>query len=235
MHLKFKGCTILTSVTIPSSVTSIDEFTFSDCTGLTSVTLPKSMTDIGFYAFSGCTGLTSITIPNSVTDIGSGAFSFCTGLTSITIPSSVTEIDFDSFLGCIGLNEIIIDKENKVYDSRDKSNAIIQTETNMILCGCKSTIIPNTVTSIGRDAFFGCTGLTSITIPNSVTDIGSDAFEYCTGLTSIHCKCKTPPNCDYSSFNGISAEVTLYVPKGSLNAYKEARGWGNCFKNIVEE
>ena len=63
-----------------------------------------------------------------------------------------------------------------MYDSREDCNAIIETETNILLCGCKNTIIPNSVTSIGSSAFSGCTGLTSITIPNSVTSIGNDTF-----------------------------------------------------------
>ena len=80
----FRGCTGLTSITIPSSVTSIGNKAFEDCTGLTSITIPSSVTSIGDLAFEGCTGLTSITIPSSVTSIGDWAFFECSGLTSIT-------------------------------------------------------------------------------------------------------------------------------------------------------
>ena len=100
----FQGCSGLTSVTIPSSVTEIDG-AFSGCSGLTSVNIPSSVTDIS-GAFSGCTGLTSVTIPSSVTDI-SGAFSGCTGLTSVTIPSSVTDIS-EAFSCCTGLSSVTI-------------------------------------------------------------------------------------------------------------------------------
>ena len=170
---------------IPNSVTSIERSAFSGCTGLTSITIPNSVTSIGNWAFQGCTGLTSITIPNSVTSIEIWAFKGCTGLTSITIPNSVTSIGNYAFVYCTGLTSIEVASDNTIFDSRDNCNAIIKTITNTLIVGCKNTIIPNSVTSIGNCAFFGCTGLTSIEIPNSVTSIGSAAFEDCTGLTSI--------------------------------------------------
>ena len=149
----FKGNTTIKSIVIPNSVTSIGESAFYGCTGLTSITIPNSVTSIGGNAFSGCRGLTSITIPNSVTSIGSSAFENCTGLTSIIVATG-----------------------NANYDSRDNCNAIIETATNTLVAGCKNTLIPNSVTSIGDYAFSDCTGLKSITIPNSVTSIGEWAF-----------------------------------------------------------
>ncbi len=104
----FKGCTGLTSVTIPNSVTSIGYNAFDGCTGLTSVTIPNSVTSIVSFAFSGCTGLTSVTISNSVTSIRSYAFYGCTGLTSVTIPNSVTSIGIYAFYGCTGLTSVTI-------------------------------------------------------------------------------------------------------------------------------
>ena len=160
-HHIFYGCTNLTSITLPNSVTSIDAYAFAGCSGLTSITIPSSVTSIEDYAFVSCTGLTSITIPNSVTSIGSSAFSGCS-LTSIKVESG-----------------------NVTYDSRDNCNAIIETSSNTLITGCKNSIIPSSITSIGICAFSGCTGLTSITIPNSVTSIGSSAFSGCSGLTSI--------------------------------------------------
>ena len=95
----FRGCSGLTSVTIPNSVTSIGNYAFYHCSKLTSVTIPNSVTSIGEGAFSGCYGLTSVTIPNSVTNIEGGAFSGCSGLTSVTIGNSVTSIGERAFAG----------------------------------------------------------------------------------------------------------------------------------------
>ena len=166
------------------SVTSIGNETFFNCS-LTSVTIPNSVTSIGSSAFEGCSGLTSVTIPNSVTSIGRDAFDWCSGLTSVSIPNSVTSIGETAFRRCSGLTSIVVETGNAKYDSRDNCNAIIETSSNALIAGCKNTVIPNSVTSIGYEAFFGCSGLTSVTIPNSVTSIGNLAFSGCSGLTSI--------------------------------------------------
>ena len=108
----FRGCSKLTSLTIPSGVTSIGDWAFSGCSGLTSLPIPSSVTSIGNYAFYGCSGLTSLTLPSGVTSIGNYAFYGCRGLTSMTIPSGVTSIGNDAFYGCSGLTSIYVYPEN---------------------------------------------------------------------------------------------------------------------------
>ena len=108
MKYKYSGCSNLTSVTIPNSVTSIGNSAFYYCSNLTSVTIPSSVTSIGGYAFQRCSSLTSVTIGNSVTTIGYSAFSDCSSLTSVTIPNSVTSIGYGTFYGCSSLTSVTI-------------------------------------------------------------------------------------------------------------------------------
>ena len=121
----------------------------------------------------------------NVTSIKGGAFFDCHKVTSITIPNSVTNIGNYAFYGCSGLISIAVKSGNTTYDSRNNCNALIETSTNTLIAGCKTTVIPNSVTSIRENAFSHCSALTSVTIPNSVRRIGNHAFSVCPGLTSV--------------------------------------------------
>ncbi len=207
----FRDCSALTSVVIPNSVTSIGDWAFYGCSSLTSIEIPNSVTSIGRFAFAGCSGLTSVEIPNSVTSIGGHAFQDCSALTSVVIPNSVTSIGGAAFSGCSSIMSIIVKDDNPKYDSRNNCNAIIQTDNNELLTGCQSTIIPNSVTSIGDWAFYGCSSLTSIEIPNSVTSIGRFAFAGCSGLTSVEIPNSVTSIGDYA-FRDCSALTSVVIP-----------------------
>ena len=170
---------------IPNSIESIGMCSFANCKGLETVIIPNSVTEIGKNSFLTCTSLTSLTIGNSVTSIGGSAFSHCYGLETVIIPKSVTSIGVGAFSDCRGLSSMVVEGDNPNYDSRDDCNAVIETETNTLIAGCKNTIVPNTITSIGDFAFYGCNDLKSLTIPNSVLSIGEFVFNRCKNMTTV--------------------------------------------------
>ena len=263
----FSGCSSLTSIDIPNSVSSIGGWVFYGCSGLTSVTIGNSVTSIGDGAFENCNGITDliwnahncsskgwmpssnierVTIGNEV-EILPFRFVYNSKITTITIPNSVTSIGVEAFIGCSGLTSIQVANNNPTYDSRGNCNAIIETATNTLIVGCMNTTIPNSVASIGNeafsgcssltsidipnsvttigyDAFLGCNRLTSITIPNSVTAIGAAAFSGCSGLSEIYSLALVPPTVYSSTFNGCY-EALLLVPVEAYEVYKQAEYW----------
>ena len=217
------------------SVTSIGDEAFYNCSSLTSITIPNSVTSIGNFAFSHCRSLVSMVIPGSVMRIGYWAFSRCRSLSSITIPQSVVSIGEALFVECSSLVSIVVESGNPTYDSRENCNAIIETATNSLVAGCQSTIIPNSVTSIGDYAFEYCSKLTSLTIPNSVISIGDNAFSNCSKLTSI-----TIPNSVISiggnAFQSCGSLTSLTIPNSVTSIGEGAfSGCSSLTSMVVEE
>ncbi|MCQ2310826.1 MAG: leucine-rich repeat domain-containing protein [Paludibacteraceae bacterium] len=254
----FASCTGLTSVTIPNSVTTIGEFAFSWCSALTSVTIPNSVTTIGVGVFSTCYGLTSVSIPNSVTTIERMAFHDCSSLTSVNIPNSVTTIEDLAYYACSSLTSVNIPNSVTTIGQSafcrctsltsidvDAANTHYVSVDGVLFNYAKDTLlqyparnprteytVPNSVTTIVSEAFYTCSSLTAVTIPNSVTTIEEFAFEGCRALTSITCEATTPPACGRDCFDWVDIYIPLYVPAGSVEAYKAANEWKK-FTNIL--
>ena len=216
----FYECSSLTSITIPNSVTSIGYEAFSGCSSLTSITIPEGVTSIGSSTFGDCTSLTSISIPESVTSIGYRAFYGCSSLTSITIPNSVTSIGNDAFYYCIFVKENFIN--NSVLNAEEHNYwgaKIVDTEIDGLL--------------IRNDTVIDCRpNVTSVIIPEGVTSIGYQAFSGCSSLTSISLPYNIPVAKQSSFDNSHFEKVKLYVPFEAYEAYKVDDVWSK-FKNIL--
>lgn len=182
-----------------------------------------TVTAIGRFGFGSWRKLTAVTIPNSVITIGDGAFSDCQSLTSVTIPESVTSIGGYAFKSCDNLKSIEIPNSVKS----------IGAEAFNVCKSLTSIVLPNSITEIKDITFNECSSLASVTIPASVTSIGNSAFAYCTALNEVHCAAVTPPVCDMASIYCVGAGMTVFVPAGSVEAYRNDNIW-NRFTIVAE-
>ena len=229
----FKGCSGLTSLTLPAGITWIDSYAFKGCSGLTSLTLPDGITEIGYYAFEGCSGLTSLNLPDGITLIRSCAFCGCSGLTSLNLPASITSIGTGAFIDCSGLTSLTLPAGITSIGESTFGGCSGLTSLNLPdgiteigsyafqdCSGLTSLTLPDGITSIGKSAFRGCSGLTSLNLPAGITEIGSYAFRGCSGLTSIYVYAEKVPKIGWDVFVGVDAnKCTVYVPKGTYDDY----------------
>ena len=259
--LAFHQCYALEHISsLPDSLTKLGDDAFNRCPICDSIIIPPGVATIGEHAFYGCR-IPSVVISEGVTTIKGGAFAGCP-LGALDIPSSTISISQSSF-DRTHLQSITVNEGNPVYDSRDNCNALIETETNTLLFGCRNTIIPNDIAIIGHIAFYsinelnaisipnsverletsafaGCNSLTTITLPPNISYIGVSALNCC-GLTSIVSKSPTPPTAYNSqwqygydnSFMGVNRDIPIYIPVGTIDAYQNAEGW-NYFTNFIE-
>lgn len=260
----------LTSINIPNNVSSVIPGAFSGCRKLETIMVESG--NKVYDSRNNCnaiietesnkliTGCQNTIIPNGVTCIEQYAFCDCSNLNRIIIPSSVNNIMSAAFFNCYGLTSIQVESGNKVYDSRNNCNAIIETKTSSLILGCPTTIIPNSVKNIGTYAFANYSDITSISIPNSVKLIyysafsgcrslqsivlpqnlgliANSAFTGCSGIKDVYCYAEDAPQTNITFYNHAFSESSytearLHVPASSIEKYRNASVW-NEFKEIV--
>ena len=217
--------------------------------------IPSTAKTIGDEAFAYCRGIERVSLPSGVISLGNLAFSFCPNLRAVYFPSSLTTIGECPFAGCNQLSSIDIHSENPAFDSHSQCNAVIETHTNTLLYGCRTTTIPSVVKkigskafaacpgltaihlhegvkSIGEEAFAGCTNLKEVRLPSTLASIGLMAFLNCKALTTVEVRTRTPLNIGEGVFQGCPKDC-LFVPKGKRDVYLATPGWME-FQRIEE-
>ncbi|MDE6472030.1 MAG: leucine-rich repeat domain-containing protein [Clostridia bacterium] len=237
-----------TQIVIPSTyqgkpVTNIDNYAFRNCSNMISISISPNILSIGSFAFDGCTALKGVYI----TDMSSwckinfkGSLSnpleyarklYLNGelVSNLVIPADITSIDYYAFYNCEDLTSITVEPNNSVYKSQD--NCLIEKQNDRLVLGCKNSIIPDYVKSIGSSAFEGCKGLTSIEIPTGVDFIGFYAFANCADLTSIVIPSGVEILCD-GVFKNCSSLESIEIPSSVMEIGMSAFSGCRNLKNI---
>lgn len=246
----FNQCSLKT-IKLPNSLTSIEKGAFMMCLNLTDIIFSDGLETIGEQAFSYCYGLTEISLPESITTIGDYAFIYCNNLFKVTVPNNITYLGKTVFGACYNLSSF-----SGQYTTSDHRCLIVNGRLAAFAPkGLTEYTIPDGVTTIGDNVFFGCTNLTRITIPHGVETIAFQAFRECSGiteitipesvttvkegafctcksLTTVYCKPIVPPALEVNIFSESPIGV-IYVPQASVEAYKSADGWSE-YANRIE-
>ena len=222
----FFNCYSLISLSVPSNLTIINDHMLYSCESLVSVAIPKSASDIANYALYGCHSLVSLAIPSGVTSIGTYAFYSCSALASLAIPSGVTNIRTYAFYNCRSLKSLTIPSG-------------VTSIGTYVFYECRSLAsitIPSSLTGINNSVFYNCQSLASLTIPSGVSSIAAYAFQGCSGIAEYHFLRTTPPTlANSNAFSGISSDCKIYVPSAALSNYKAASNWATYASYMVGE
>ena len=223
----------LTCFDIESISTYYDTFIpdkcFLDFTLLETAKVPNNLVSIGYRAFENCRVLQEFTIPASVNEIGESAFENCRMLQEITIPASVNEIYDSAFENCRSLSAVHFGGSTEEQaDDPAASQCALQRIGNWAFYNChqlQELNIPEGVTEIGDAAFYGCTYLEDLVLPSSLQTIGDNCFSLCSKLGRIIVNAAVPPVIEAKTFYEVDRSIPVYVPKGSLEAYKADTYW----------
>ena len=225
---------------IPSGITSIEEYAFYGCKNLTRLSLSDSLISIGINAFGRCSALNSVLFPEGLVTIESNAFEGC-NLDSVAIPARVNYIGKQAFSQNDGLLSIMVSHDNEFYDSRGGCNAIIEKNSNKLVAGTFTSIIPESVTTIGKYAFYFCQKLESIEILSGISSIEEYAFYGCKSLSYINSMIMDVGSLEihfdsssnkFTPFRDIPSNCTWRVPSGTSSKYKAQPWWVSTWKII---
>ena len=227
----FRGCTALESVKLPSTVTRIGGEAFYSCTLLDELSFPSSLTNIEGGAFYGSALKSADLSGTQMTGVDDGAFYGCSTLESVKLPSTLQWITKNNANNA----------NNGAFGYCNHLTAVDMSGTAVTNIGTKSfyhctalasVTFPSALTAIQASSFANCTSLTSVDIPASVTSIGNGAFQSCSALTSVTVRATTPPTLGTNVFDRTNANLVIYVPAESVDAYKAATNWSTYASRI---
>ena len=216
----FRECSSLLYIVVPENVISIEDGTFADCKKLTSISLPNKITSIGDKAFFYCYSLSKVTIPTNVKIIGYYAFAGTSMIKKVELPQGVMSIGEGAFSSC-GITEINIPSSvvSIGKNAFAMSNSLIKVE------------IQEGLTALDHGTFWFCTHLSTVKLPGSITDLGLGVFQNCDLLTDLYIKAINPPKgIEIFGKNYHKADMNIWVPRASIDAYKEK--WSEFKDNI---
>lgn len=246
----FASCSHFTGgLSLPESLESIADMAFNNCDGFSGrLVLPSSLKTIRYAAFSNCSGLTgSLTIPQKLTEIGESAFQKCSFDGTLSLPNGITTIGSYAFAGCAFKGELILPSNIKVIESGafsgNQFSGTLHLPSSLTILGgyafsdnmqLTGTLeIPDKLTSIKEEAFYGCSMIEGLVLPANLETIYNNAFKNCFGIGSIVCKGAYPAYVKSGAFDGVPKDnFTVEVPESAVAQYQTAVGW-NEFKRIA--
>lgn len=216
----------LESVTIPSGVTVIGTQSLYACPNLDFQVFPSGVSSVGNSCFESCFILNKISLPASLTSLGSQTFQGCFSVDALAVPSRVTALGTNIFWACYAMKKIYLPSGmTSIGGSAFYSCSALENPR-----------IPSTVISIGENAFYSCRAIQKIYVPSGVATLGDGAFNNCQAVLSYTFLRATPPtNSGVNTFGSITSQTRIYVPKGSLSAYRSATNWTTVANYMLED
>lgn len=237
--------TLLEKVTMGDAVTAIGDYAFEYCEKLSEIRLPETVTSIGKYAFASCSKLSEIKFPVGLKELGESAFSHC-GLTTLTLPPlikvvpqwcfysnpftevalpyGVTKIEKQAFLYCRNLKTVVLP-------------ATVTSIGESAFEGCNELtemVVPEGVTELGNGVFKGCNALSRISLPASISTLPQETFKGCSKLEALYDHRDKPQQLKQNVFDGVSSDLTVYVPRGAKSAYDASELWNMYFSRFLQ-
>lgn len=233
----FYSIDALKNLNIGKNVKVIDKYMFSYCEGLEEVNLPDNITSVNLWGFRGCSSLKSVRLSEKLSQVGDYGFAGCTSLDNVTFPASMTSVASNSFSDCTALRKLDLGQNLLIIGpsafENDKALEGIEIPSTLYGLGVASfkncTSLPyvevKSISSVGKEAFMGCTGLKWISLSDKTTSLGENSFAGCSNIAYVKSYATTAPEGLVNFPSEVVANGTLFVPEGYEDDYTYSATW----------